>query len=1016
MEEKRSYRPPSGIGIDDIYLSDSSISALNGVSSSENLKSDVVINDDNVIAKEEEKIVHSQTSSTWEIIGLLKSKPEDFVVREISLDGNIAGITSTFSLTEEEDLSKVVGIITDDKNNNSPQKDAHKSSVIYSNTTEATINNESIVEKESSRSVVSQPENPSKKPKLSSDSKDAPDGEQQKKKETTSATKTPLKNMESYLEDCCCSYNAKEKRTINLDENDKNTTYILLDSNVDSHLEMFDSLSKSAKEKLMLINKGSAHEINDDHSNKDQIMMMIPPPKSLSTQDRGEFHKAIRILHPFLQSITLTKAESMEMFKNFGLSLKEGDDEENNDSRWIKVLVDSYFFDIAPYLNAKYAIDDLSALYKFRNEGVVLPPNGFSFSNNNRSKRNNKNNKRKREEHKDNQSQQNNNTDGQSLLHIYSKVDNKDDRRKLHVLLSSKCKDFETFTINSNGPKERNSGTSLNIEDDCQQTTTIIGVKWSKGAVRKMLKKKQRKKNTKDGNHNTTNNNNRNSNEYVTRCILRKYNTEHLDCLNKISKTLNNKRQSDISVAGIKDYMAITYQYITFRNTSIKTIQHKFNQSHNGNIEGETTPYITFGNFVKLGLFNIATADTITTTSSTNMLNKGDLLGNHFDITLRNLEIQESTSKTTPIYSKMLDHLVSDLNTYGFINFYGEQRVGEAGPSDKVGKRSYEIGRAILQKQYSKAIDLLMHGRNLTKRKRTRRSLTDDTNKEEKEQEWYEIESPLVQEARQIWFSSEKDPSKVLKFLERNKKHIPSSCMTRERIVLDGLNRYGTDNPLLAIKCIHYNDRSFWINAYQSYVWNLCASERMKRYGRATVIEGDLYFINEGDAINNNNTSKCKKRKNIKEVFIATSQDIQQNRVHISQVILPLVGYNTIYPKNDVGEYMKNILQEDQVEFINPSEEEGGGGGKAGNNKHKRDSTAKGSYRTLISFPRNVTWKKVNDDDDECRVSNSNEKENEKNNDVDLVKNACFSFELDSGSYATMMLRELLKQRLNNVV
>ena len=70
--------------------------------------------------------------------------------------------------------------------------------------------------------------------------------------------------------------------------------------------------------------------------------------------------------------------------------------------------------------------------------------------------------------------------------------------------------------------------------------------------------------------------------------------------------------------------------------------------------------------------------------------------------------------------------------------------------------------------------------------------------------------------------------------------------MERERAVLGGLRRYGTDEPLLALRCVPHGMRMLWVNAYQSHVWNRMATERLERYGPVPVA-GDLCYCSAGE-------------------------------------------------------------------------------------------------------------------------------------------------------------------------
>ena len=153
----------------------------------------------------------------------------------------------------------------------------------------------------------------------------------------------------------------------------------------------------------------------------------------------------------------------------------------------------------------------------------------------------------------------------------------------------------------------------------------------------------------------------------------------------------------------------------------------------------------------------------------------------------------------------------------------------------------------------------------------------------------------------------------------------------------------------------------------KSYVWNRVATERVRRLGISPVI-GDLYIANDID-----------------EDGASTEVQVVKNlaSIDISQIVLPLPGYNVQYPTNEIGELYKSILSEDGVQF----------------DKEKvSEATAKGSYRKLIQSANKLIWESI-EGDNGSHVDDS---------DDPIVSNAKFTFELESGSYATMMLRELM--------
>merc|ERR1712071_558769 len=98
-----------------------------------------------------------------------------------------------------------------------------------------------------------------------------------------------------------------------------------------------------------------------------------------------------------------------------------------------------------------------------------------------------------------------------------------------------------------------------------------------------------------------------------------------------------------------------------------------------------------------------------------------------------------------------------------------------------------------------------------------------------------------------------------------------------------------------------------------------------------------------------------------------------------------------------MGDVYREILNEDEVIF----------------DKSKiPESTARGSYRKLISMVHDLTWEPVVDatdtDADATNTSSSCVVDEMERRGKESICAAKFKFELSSGSYATMMLRELL--------
>ncbi|KAJ7395682.1 RAD50-interacting protein 1 isoform X2 [Pitangus sulphuratus] len=235
-----------------------------------------------------------------------------------------------------------------------------------------------------------------------------------------------------------------------------------------------------------------------------------------------------------------------------------------------------------------------------------------------------------------------------------------------------------------------------------------------------------------------------------------------------------------------------------------------------------------------------------------------------------------------------IEQAMHSLREIGFINYYGMQRFGTTAVP------TYQIGRAILQNNWNEVMDLILKPRP-------------------------GAEKGYLVKCREEWAKT-KDPAAALKKLPVKR------CV--EGQLLRGLLKYGMKNIISAFGIIPRNNRLMYIHSYQSYVWNNMVSKRIEEYGLRAV-PGDL--ILKG----------------------ATALHIEEGDVDnytIHDVVMPLPGFDVIYPKHKIGEAYREMLIADNLDINNM--------------RHKiRDYSLSGAYRKIIIRPQNVNWDVVAYDD-----------------------------------------------------
>uniref|UniRef100_A0A8C3YLY7 Pseudouridylate synthase 7 homolog n=1 Tax=Catagonus wagneri TaxID=51154 RepID=A0A8C3YLY7_9CETA len=282
---------------------------------------------------------------------------------------------------------------------------------------------------------------------------------------------------------------------------------------------------------------------------------------------------------------------------------------------------------------------------------------------------------------------------------------------------------------------------------------------------------------------------------------------------------------------------------------------------------------------------------------------------------------------------------MNSLKEIGFINYYGMQRFGTTAVP------TYQVGRAILQNSWAEVMDLILKPRS-------------------------GAEKGYLVKCREEWAKT-KDPAAALRKLPVKR------CV--EGQLLRGLSKYGMKNIVSAFGIIPRNNRLMYIHSYQSYVWNNMVSKRLEEYGLKPV-PGDLVL------------------KGATATYIE-EEDINNYSIH--DVVMPLPGFDIIYPKHKISEAYREMLRADNLDIDNM--------------RHKiRDYSLSGAYRKIIIRPQNVSWEVVAYDDPKIPLFNT---------DVDNLEGKPppvfasegkyralkMDFSLPPSTYATMAIREVLK-------
>ncbi|CAD5218839.1 unnamed protein product [Bursaphelenchus okinawaensis] len=310
-------------------------------------------------------------------------------------------------------------------------------------------------------------------------------------------------------------------------------------------------------------------------------------------------------------------------------------------------------------------------------------------------------------------------------------------------------------------------------------------------------------------------------------------------------------------------------------------------------------------------------------------LSLGNLWGNRFEVALRQFEMYNDEG---------LKDRIDEWSNNGFINYFGEQRFGSFSIS------TAEIGLKIIQKDYETAVNMILEPKENTK------GSIGDCLKTYKET---------------------KDPKSALKQIQGNLNHLV------ETYVLKQLQNTPT-NFKAAILAIPRPQRSLYVHAYQSKIFNQIASKRAEKFG-LQVLPGDL--------------------------FQDESKLVTDSGDDITNVVLPLPSNKMRIPQNEIGEWYKEIMDKDKLTENDFRD------------LHK-DFAVTESFRNYVAKPRDVEYDLIGYNDRESMLQSAEPFAKVADGELQKPEEGKYqalrvNFSLPSGCYATIALRELLRVDLS---
>ncbi|KAI4254904.1 MAG: hypothetical protein LQ352_002832 [Teloschistes flavicans] len=408
---------------------------------------------------------------------------------------------------------------------------------------------------------------------------------------------------------------------------------------------------------------------------------------------------------------------------------------------------------------------------------------------------------------------------------------------------------------------------------------------------------------------------------------LCKENKEHNEALSIMTKLAHIDRKL-FKTAGTKDRRGLTVQRVSVYRVEVgKLIQ-----------AGDRAKGIWIGNYE----------------FHPQGLQDGDLRGNQFEITLRDCHFSGfgSLEAGTDIEQARatVDAAVNRLLSHGFLNYYGLQRFGTYAVGTHV------VGRYLLQGDFRTACHKILFF---------------DPNTLEAAQQGEDPNTFVLRDdkARALalhMFLTTGDSKEAL-------AHLPFRFRPETSIIRHLSQRNQENDFQGAMATIERGTLSRYTHAYQGIVWNVVASARWRLYGHR-VMPGDLVLVDDHpDPARNHSAKEVSndtlavdqdgepiveakpedRAYNAEEIFerarhITESElNMPGCEITIFDIVLPLPGYDVLYPANATGQVYKDYMCSMEGGHLDPLDMR----------RNWRDISLAGAYRKFLARPLgDIEW------------------------------------------------------------